>query len=50
MKRAIVINGDHKGREGYATSQNFYGNVIFYYEDKATLYRLFLNQENIQYI
>lgn len=50
MKRAIIINGDYKGKEGYATIQSFYGNILFYCDDREPFYRLFLNQENIQYI
>lgn len=52
LRKAIVINGDYKGRVGQADFVNVHktGNVMFYPVEGEYPYRVCLKKEDIQEI
>ena len=50
MKKAIIVEGEYKGRIGMVTEVNEVGNVMFYPMEGIHPYRICLRIDQIKYI
>ena len=50
LHKARIISGNYKGRRGYATSINPYGNVMFYTDEGYNPYCICKEASEISYM
>ena len=48
MRKVIVVNGEYKNREGFATPKNKKGNVMFYSKEGEFPYRTCLDAKDVK--